>query len=93
MEKFDLIVIGGGPAGRCLEIGLLMPPFAISVFAVHDTLDGPKASVEEVFLGRFPCILVMLSVLVAIASFQVLLFKAADATVNQRLGLACLPKE
>lgn len=63
---FDLIHFGIITI-LAVEIGLLTPPFGISVFTVHNTLNDPKVSVEEVFLGTLPYILVMLSVLVAIA--------------------------
>jgi tripartite ATP-independent transporter DctM subunit len=63
---FDLIHFGIITI-LAVEIGLLTPPFGISVFTVHNTLNDPRVSVEEVFLGTLPYILVMLSVLVAIA--------------------------
>jgi C4-dicarboxylate transporter, DctM subunit len=63
---FDLIHFGIITI-LAVEIGLLTPPFGISVFTVHNTLNDPKVKVEEVFLGTLPFIVVMLSVLVAIA--------------------------
>lgn len=50
-----------------VEIGLLTPPFGISVFTVHNTLNDPHVSVEQVFGATLPFIFVMLAVLVVIA--------------------------
>lgn len=50
-----------------VEIGLLTPPFGISVFTVHNTLNDPSVTVEQVFASTMPFILVMLSVLVIVA--------------------------
>lgn len=50
-----------------VEIGLLTPPFGISVFTVHNTLNDPTVTVEQVFAATVPFILVMLAVLVIVA--------------------------
>lgn len=50
-----------------VEIGLLTPPFGISVFTVHNTLNDPTVSVEQIFGATMPLILVMLAVLVLVA--------------------------
>ncbi|MGP1396094.1 MAG: TRAP transporter large permease [Inquilinaceae bacterium] len=50
-----------------VEIGLLTPPFGISVFTVHNTLDDPTVSVEQIFGATMPLILVMLAVLFLVA--------------------------
>lgn len=52
-----------------VEIGLLTPPFGISVFTVKATLNDPKVSVESLFAGSMPYVVVMLVVLVLIAIF------------------------
>lgn len=52
-----------------VEIGLLTPPFGISVFTVKSTLNDPKVSVESIFAGTMPYVVVMLVVLVLIAIF------------------------
>lgn len=52
-----------------VEIGLLTPPFGISVFTVKATLNDPKVSVESIFAGTMPYVVVMLLVLVLIAIF------------------------
>lgn len=58
-----------------VEIGLLTPPFGISVFTVHKTLDRSDVKVEQIFAATLPFILVMLAVLVLVA------FVPATATV------------
>jgi tripartite ATP-independent transporter DctM subunit len=50
-----------------VEIGLLTPPFGISVFTVKATLDDPRVGIEQIFAGVFPFIVVMGLVLVLIA--------------------------
>jgi C4-dicarboxylate transporter DctM subunit len=52
-----------------VEMGLLTPPFGISVFTVKATLNDPKVSVESIFAGSMPYVVVMLVVLVLIAIF------------------------
>ncbi|MDO9253060.1 MAG: TRAP transporter large permease subunit [Hydrogenophaga sp.] len=52
-----------------VEIGLLTPPFGISVFTVKSTLNDPKVSVESIFAGTMPYVIVMLVVLLLIALF------------------------
>jgi C4-dicarboxylate transporter DctM subunit len=52
-----------------VEIGLLTPPFGISVFTVKSTLNDPKVSVESIFAGTMPYVVVMLVVLLLIALF------------------------
>ncbi len=52
-----------------VEIGLLTPPFGISVFTVKSTLNDPKVSVESIFAGSMPFVGVMLLVLLLVALF------------------------
>ncbi|HEV8036153.1 TRAP transporter large permease subunit [Yoonia sp.] len=52
-----------------VEIGLLTPPFGISVFTVHNTLNDPDVSVEQIFAATLPFIGVMLAVLVIVGVF------------------------
>jgi C4-dicarboxylate transporter, DctM subunit len=54
-----------------VEIGLLTPPFGISVFTVHNTLNDPTVSVEQIFAATTPFIGVMLLVLVVVALFPI----------------------
>ena len=55
-----------------VEIGLLTPPFGISVFTVKSTLNDPRVSVESVFAGALPYVAVMLFVLLLVAIFPAL---------------------
>lgn len=68
---FDLIHFGIITV-LAVEIGLLTPPFGISVFTVHNTLSDPDVSVEQIFLGTIPFILVMLLSLLLISAFPLL---------------------
>lgn len=68
---FDLIHFGIMTV-LAVEIGLLTPPFGISVFTVHNALNDPTVGVERIFLGALPFILVMLLVLALIAAFPLL---------------------
>lgn len=52
-----------------VEVGLLTPPFGISIFTVKSTLNDPKVSVESIFAGALPYVGVMLFVLLLIAIF------------------------
>jgi tripartite ATP-independent transporter DctM subunit len=52
-----------------VEIGLLTPPFGISVFTVKSTLNDPKVSVEQIFGGALPYIAAMLFVMLLVALF------------------------
>ena len=55
-----------------VEIGLLTPPFGISVFTVKSTLNDPNVSVESIFAGALPYVAVMLLMLVLIAVFPIM---------------------
>lgn len=55
-----------------VEIGLLTPPFGISVFTVKSTLNDPRISVESIFAGSMPFVGVMLLVLLLVALFPAL---------------------
>ncbi|OJJ10346.1 C4-dicarboxylate ABC transporter permease [Alphaproteobacteria bacterium AO1-B] len=48
------------------EIGLLTPPLGISCFVIKATLNDPRISLKDVFIGAFPFALVMLVVLIAL---------------------------
>ncbi|MCK7614663.1 TRAP transporter large permease [Roseibium sediminicola] len=48
------------------EIGLLTPPLGISCFVIKATLNDPRISLKDVFVGAFPFALVMLVVLIAL---------------------------
>ncbi|PPE69828.1 TRAP transporter large permease subunit [Caldimonas thermodepolymerans] len=55
-----------------VEMGLLTPPFGISVFTVKSTLNDPAVSVESIFAGSLPYVAAMLLVLVLVALFPAL---------------------
>lgn len=55
-----------------IEIGLLTPPFGLSVFVVKSTLDDKRIELNEVFLGALPFVFVMLVCLVLLIAFPVL---------------------
>ncbi|MDQ0338359.1 tripartite ATP-independent transporter DctM subunit [Caldalkalibacillus uzonensis] len=50
------------------EIGLLTPPFGLVVYSMKSAL-GDKASIEEIFIGAFPFILMMIFVIGLILLF------------------------
>ncbi len=43
-----------------VEIGLLTPPFGISVYVIKATLDDPAISLKDIFIGAAPFALMML---------------------------------
>lgn len=52
-----------------VEIGLLTPPFGVSVYTVKSALNNPSISVKDIFAGAFPFVLVMVLALVLLALF------------------------
>lgn len=52
-----------------VEIGLLTPPFGLSVYTIKSALNEKTLKVGEIFRGAFPFVLTMLVVLVIIAAF------------------------
>jgi tripartite ATP-independent transporter DctM subunit len=55
-----------------IEIGLLTPPFGISVYVIKATLDDPEISLGDIFLGAAPFALMMLACLGLIIAFPVI---------------------
>lgn len=55
-----------------VEIGLLTPPFGISVFVIKSALDDDTISLGDIFAGAAPFALMMLVVLIAVLAFPVL---------------------
>lgn len=45
-----------------IEIGLLTPPFGISVYVVKSTLDDQRITLHEIFAGAFPFVICMVLV-------------------------------
>jgi len=54
-----------------IEIGLLTPPFGMVVFAMKSSLGG-KASLEEIFQGSFPFLIMLGISLVIVMAFPIL---------------------
>lgn len=52
-----------------VEIGLLTPPFGISVFVIKSALDDPNVSLGDIFLGAAPFALLMLVLLALVLMF------------------------
>jgi C4-dicarboxylate transporter, DctM subunit len=50
-----------------VEIGLLTPPFGLSVYTIRAAIDDPDLSVRAIFRGAFPFVLTMILSLVVIA--------------------------
>lgn len=63
---FDLIHFGVMVI-IAVEMGLLTPPFGISVFTVKSTLADPRVGIETIFAGALPFVAVMGFALVLIA--------------------------
>jgi tripartite ATP-independent transporter DctM subunit len=58
-----------------VEIGLLTPPFGVSIFVVKGALDDQSITLGDIFLGTAPFAAIMLLVLVLVALFpQIALF-------------------
>jgi len=55
-----------------VEIGLLTPPFGISVFVIKSTLDDTSISLGDIFRGAAPFALMMLTVLALVLAFPML---------------------
>lgn len=55
-----------------IEIGLLTPPFGISVYVIKSTLDDPDISLADIFIGAAPFALMMLACLALIIAFPVI---------------------
>lgn len=55
-----------------VEIGLLTPPFGISVFVIKSALDDPTITLGDIFIGAAPFALMMLVVLGLVLAFPIL---------------------
>ena len=62
---FDLIWFGVLTV-IAVEIGLLTPPFGLSVYTIKAAMDDPDLKVGEIFRGAVPFIIAMLATLVVI---------------------------
>jgi TRAP-type C4-dicarboxylate transport system permease large subunit len=65
---FDLIWFGVLTV-ISIEIGLLTPPFGLSVYTIKSAMDAPDLKVEEIFSGALPFIGAMLFSLLLIILF------------------------
>jgi tripartite ATP-independent transporter DctM subunit len=52
-----------------VEIGLLTPPFGVSVYTVKSALNDPRITIKDIFAGSFPFVATMVVVLVILAIF------------------------
>jgi C4-dicarboxylate transporter DctM subunit len=52
-----------------VEIGLLTPPFGVSVYTVKSALNDPRITIKDIFAGSFPFVLTMVAVLIILALF------------------------
>ncbi|WP_439143659.1 TRAP transporter large permease [Planktotalea sp.] len=52
-----------------VEIGLLTPPFGISVYVIKATLDDPDISLKDIFIGAAPFALMMVVCLLLVIFF------------------------
>jgi TRAP-type C4-dicarboxylate transport system permease large subunit len=58
-----------------IEIGLITPPLGIAAYVVKSTLDDQSITLNDVFAGAFPYVLIMIAVLVLVVIFpQISLF-------------------
>ena len=55
-----------------IEIGLLTPPFGISVYVIKSALNDDSISLGDIFLGAAPFALMMLLCLALIIAFPVI---------------------
>lgn len=65
---FDLIWFGVITV-IAVEIGLLTPPFGLSVYTIKSAIGDPKLPVGQIFRGAFPFVLAMLVTLGIIIAF------------------------
>lgn len=52
-----------------VEIGLLTPPFGVSVYTVKSALNDPRISIRDIFAGAFPFVAAMVMVLLVLIVF------------------------
>jgi len=55
-----------------VEIGLLTPPFGISVFVIKSALDDPSITIGDIFIGAAPFAAMMLVLLGLVLAFPIL---------------------
>jgi tripartite ATP-independent transporter DctM subunit len=52
-----------------IEVGLITPPLGIAAFVVKSTLDDQSITLNDVFAGSFPYVLIMILVLILVVVF------------------------
>jgi tripartite ATP-independent transporter DctM subunit len=52
-----------------IEIGLLTPPFGLSVYVIKASMDDPRISLATIFRGAFPFVLITLVVTILLMAF------------------------
>lgn len=52
-----------------VEIGLLTPPFGVSVYTVKSALNDPRITIRDIFAGAWPFVLAMVAVLALLVMF------------------------
>jgi tripartite ATP-independent transporter DctM subunit len=52
-----------------VEIGLLTPPFGVSVYTVNSALNDPNIGLRDIFIGAFPFVVTMFLVLLLLIAF------------------------
>ncbi|HCY16796.1 MAG: C4-dicarboxylate ABC transporter permease [Curvibacter sp. GWA2_64_110] len=52
-----------------VEIGLLTPPFGVSVYTVKSALNDSRITIRDIFAGSFPFVLMMAAVLLLLIAF------------------------
>jgi tripartite ATP-independent transporter DctM subunit len=52
-----------------VEIGLLTPPFGLSVFVINSTLNDPRVTLGDIFRGALPFAAIMLLTLILLVAF------------------------
>lgn len=65
---FDLIWFGVLTV-VAVEIGLLTPPFGLSVYTIKSAMDDPDLQIGEIFRGSLPFVLAMVAALALIIAF------------------------
>jgi tripartite ATP-independent transporter DctM subunit len=69
-RAFDMDIIWFGVITVvAVEIGLLTPPFGISVYTVKSALNDKSITIKEIFKGAFPFVVCMLAVLLLLVMF------------------------
>jgi len=52
-----------------VEMGLLTPPLGIAVYVVRSTIDDKRVTLNQIFAGAFPFVVIMLAVTVILIAF------------------------